>query len=157
MQTEKSEILFAREPRGNVYKALLQYACDNYPFFQLVVRPELEVNENGERVQEELSAFEISRTKEKEWPGTILFTEEFATVVRYNLNEQSSEILERTVQGLFDWQQPDCPEDLCILRSDGSPWLVSIAHEGYAHLEITEDEKVELFNLLGEVIERRVY
>ena len=155
MPTDKIVLFFEREPRDNSYKALLKYACSKFPYFQFVIRPELGLNKNGERVRTELEEFEQSRLKTRKWPGTELFTEEFATAFKYDLNEQSAKILAKTVRGLYDWQQPDFPEDLCILRLDGTPWLVTIAHESYAHLEITEDEKVELLSIFGKIIEER--
>jgi hypothetical protein len=52
--------------------------------------------------------------------------------------------LRRIVPGLFDWQCPRLPEDLCFLRPDGFPWLASIAHEQDAYLVLNDEELTKL-------------
>ena len=42
------------------------------------------------------------------------------------------------------WRQPDLPEDLCLLRADGSPWLATIAHEADGFLLLSEAEREDL-------------
>jgi hypothetical protein len=48
------------------------------------------------------------------------------------------------VQGLWGWQYPSRPEDLCLLREDGVPVLTTIAHEKDAYFEMNESEFEEL-------------
>jgi hypothetical protein len=49
-------------------------------------------------------------------------------------------VLRRAANALYEWQQPDRPEDLAFLRDDDTPWLFSIAHEDEAFLVVTERE-----------------
>jgi hypothetical protein len=44
------------------------------------------------------------------------------------------------VEGLYEWQQPERPEDLALLRRDGTPLLGSSAHERDGFLVLDEDE-----------------
>jgi hypothetical protein len=44
---------------------------------------------------------------------------------------------------LYEWRQPNYPEDLCLLRQDRSPWLVSIAHENDSYLCLSSGKEKE--------------
>jgi hypothetical protein len=52
--------------------------------------------------------------------------------------------MEELTVGLFDWENPDLPDDPHFLRADGSVWLGSIIHERDAWLELTGEEFVAL-------------
>jgi hypothetical protein len=41
---------------------------------------------------------------------------------------------------LFGWRQPELPEDLALLREDGTAVLASICHEHDAYLQLTDEE-----------------
>jgi hypothetical protein len=98
-------------------------------------------------VLEEPEPFLLSRTDESEWPGTRLF-DETASVSKFLLRAETVKVLGMVAEGLFEWVQPNLPEDLCILRDDDSQWLVTIAHERDAYLELCDNERGML---LGEV------
>jgi hypothetical protein len=66
------------------------------------------------------------------------------TIQRYTLNADTVVILKATTRGLYGWRHPELPADLCLLRRDGSPWLVSIAAERLGYLELTPFEKLLL-------------
>lgn len=53
-------------------------------------------------------------------------------------------MLGKVAKGLYDWTAPELPDDLALLRSDGSAWLASIGHERDAWLELTQTEWKEL-------------
>ena len=106
--------------------------------------------------QRRLSEFLFAEKEACSWPGTQLHGSRRAIVSHYELNPDSAKILAEIADGLYQWQQPQLPEDLCILRQDGTPWLVSIAHESDAYLELTRDEKAQLADdlpALGELLE----
>ncbi|MCL6592265.1 MAG: hypothetical protein K6U80_20260 [Firmicutes bacterium] len=52
---------------------------------------------------------------------------------------------------ISDWKQPKLPEDLCLLRDNGTPWLISIAHENDMYLEISIEEKEALINNIPDI------
>ena len=58
----------------------------------------------------------------------------------YDFVDGSADILVKAADGLFDWLEPRLPEDLCLLRSDGSPWLVTITHERDAYFVMSREE-----------------
>jgi hypothetical protein len=92
----------------------------------------------------ELHPYLLSEDQKTQWPGTMLLSDDSALVSRYSLTPQTSAILGGAVEGLFEWIGPGLPEDLCILRADGSPWLVTIAHERDAYLELRDGERATL-------------
>jgi hypothetical protein len=88
------------------------------------------------------------------WPGTTLLPSngvEDATVWRYRW---SAGLVDTTLQfsrGLYQWHEPELPEDLALLRNPGDVWLGSVAHEGDAWLELTETEHASLVASIPEI------
>lgn len=135
-----------KEPKGEVYRKLINLAMHFCDIALLVVRNTSYLNSSGAQVLEALEPFLLLKAKETQWPGTVLLCDELfpdntATVYRSRLCRESAEILKEAVDGLYSWQQPERPEDLCLLRPDGSPWLVTIAHEADSYFELTLEEK----------------
>ena len=91
---------------------------------------------------EKLGPHLLSVTQETEWPGTRLF-DDTATVHRFSFNFETAQILKDAAGRLYDWIQPHLPEDLSILRHDGSPWLVTITHERYSSVYLNDAEYQE--------------
>ena len=133
------------EPRGEGYRNLIRASLDYANSFLLVVNPGIGIVEDpGQRLMRELHPYLLSEDRKTQWPGTMLLSDDSALVSRFSLSPQTSAILGGAVEGLFDWIGPTLPEDLCILRADGSPWLVAIAHERDAYLELRDGERVTL-------------
>jgi hypothetical protein len=65
-------------------------------------------------------------------------------MARFALDRDTVSILKRAARGLYAWRHPGLPENLCLLRADGSPWLVSIAGERLGYLELAPFEKLLL-------------
>jgi len=61
-------------------------------------------------------------------------------------------MLKTEAHGLYDWVQPNRPEDLCFLRSDETPWLATIAHEKDAYFELSGEEKQRLTKALPNIL-----
>jgi hypothetical protein len=133
----------SEEPRGSVYRGLIRASLNYGASFLLVVRSLLAVHQSVRLAMEDLEPFVVSRTDESEWPGTRLF-DETASVSRFLLRSETARILGKVADGLYEWVQPDLPEDLCIMRADGSPWLVTISHEREAYLQLSDYEKKAL-------------
>ena len=134
---------FDFEPRGAEYADLLRSApayCDSA---LLVVRDDIKLDDFGISFLRSVERNSLSKKESHEWPGTILF-EGSATVFRLRLDEHLSRRMTAAVDGLFDWKQPHLPEDLCLLRPNEDPWLISISHEHEAYLDINEREYREL-------------
>jgi hypothetical protein len=150
-------IEIAREPRGECYVKLLDLCAEHCSKFLLVVQDGVELAEEGKVLLNELAVFLLREKRGYEWPGTgfkddatraryrALFPAERApTILTYSLGEDSKRRLQSAVTGLYDWQQPQRPEDLCLLREDESPFLVSVAHEREAYIEVPNGVESEV-------------
>ncbi|MGD0833791.1 MAG: hypothetical protein ABSA40_05110 [Candidatus Dormibacteria bacterium] len=120
------------EPVGDDYRALL-----------LCARPQCDT-----------AVLSVDTTRELAGPGRELLgrlapslrSEAISAGVRrlrYELSGACIEVL-GTAPGLFAWMQPDRPENLCLLRPDGSPWIVSIAGDRIGYVELSPFEKLLL-------------
>jgi hypothetical protein len=116
----------------------------------LVIRPSLPQELSVSEALKELEPYLRETQTSSEWPGTILYGE-VATVYRYRFELSSAAILKRLAEGLYDWEQPKLLEDLCLLREDDNPWLVSIAHEKDSYLSLADDERTKLVVALPEI------
>jgi hypothetical protein len=111
-------------------------------FFLLAIYDE-QLSQKGKEVLNELASFLYKKEMKTEWPGTIIFGGKI-TINTYHYVPESILILKKSATRLYQWQMPDLPDDLCLLRSDGSAWLVTIAHESDSYFVLTEDEKLRL-------------
>jgi len=105
----------------------------------LVVRNDVDLEEKGRAVLAKLAPYLLDVTHRSAWPGTRLL-DDTAAVHRFRFNFASAEIVKDAATRLYDWVQPELPEDLCILRGEGTPWLVTITHEKYSCLYLNEEE-----------------
>lgn len=102
-----------------------------------------------------LAPFLREKVSSSEWPGTRLLNQR-ASVFCYNFGVECAQVLKEATNSLYAWQQPDLPEDLCLLFTDGDPWLVTISHERDSYLSLTEEEKAHLLNVapdFGDLLE----
>ncbi|XYH95619.1 hypothetical protein ACMHYB_48765 [Sorangium sp. So ce1128] len=132
--------VFTDEPTGVVYGQLIDFCCLMAPTMLLVVRdPQLDPGDSIKSQLDLLSPFLLGSSREKEWPGTVLYADE-ATVYRYSSGEGLQERLKQQAASLFSWIHPDAPEDPCFLRRNGDVLLVTISHEREAYMLLSEDE-----------------
>ena len=90
-----------------------------------------------------MKPFEIEIKRSSRWPGTELVGHK-AMIYSFQSLPELSKILKEAANSLYSWVQPPLPEDLCFLRSDNTPLLITIAHEHCSSLDITDREKEEL-------------
>lgn len=133
------------ELSGNKYHKLLNYAIADCSYALLVLRDSRELDSGAIRFIKRLSPFLYKEERTTEWPGTILFNHE-ATVFQYYFMDEFVAILNQSVSSLYEWQQPGFPEDLCLLRKDGSPWFVTISHEKDSYFLLLKDELIRLLS-----------
>jgi hypothetical protein len=105
----------------------------------LVLRPGIGIGAHGQALLAELEPFERARATRGSWPGTVLVGDR-AEVRTYSTSATASDTLCSAAAGLYDWVQPNLPEDPCFLRGDGTPLLWTIGHEAAAYLELQQDE-----------------
>lgn len=134
---------FTSEPTGDTYKRLLEYAVQECTQVILVRRQELDLSERGQELLRQLEPFLILRERANVWPGTELIGHT-ATVYKYALSEAVIATLTAFSFGLYSWVQPALPEDLCLLRQENEPWLVTISHENDGYLVLSDDERARL-------------
>lgn len=126
------------EPRNDVYRHLIDLAFDLCDEFILVIRKEIELNDNGKSILEKLKPYLIEMKKQSEWAGTILGGGRTAYVYHYRTDTHAREIIKEVSNSLYGWVQSDFPEDLSFYKS-GKPWLVNTAHERDSYI-FSEDK-----------------
>lgn len=132
------------EPKNEIYRRLILFSLKFCDKFQFVVPHHINQNKSVQDIIKKFKKFQISKTEKSEWPGTKLFRGT-ATIYQYRLNKETITLLINSASGLYSWVQPDYPEDLCLLRPDGTPWLVTISYErdGYFELELKEQRELQ--------------
>jgi hypothetical protein len=143
--------LFSREPSGAAYRELVTFCCATASRMLLVARdPDTDPGERIRRKLKELEAFATDTFCAKEWPGTILHTDE-ATIYMHNASPALGEKMLEITTRLFEWIHPEAPEDPCFLRENGEPVLVTTSHEGDAYMMLSEAEFSEIERLLPDL------
>lgn len=138
------------EPRGESYRQLIRASLYYGDRFLLITNSLPDVDAPARSLTAALKPYLLSANRESEWPGTRLL-EDTALVSSFSMRPETAKILGEAVEGLFDWIEPELPEDLCILRPDGSPWLVTISHEQDAYFQLSDKEKGELTELVPDL------
>jgi len=96
----------------------------------------------SENAQSAVRAFQpwlVEERQSSEWPGTRTAAGP-ARLLIYRFDSGLADRLSTLARRLCQWESPELPEDLCLFRSSGEPWLGSIAHERDAWLALTENE-----------------
>ena len=123
------------EPTGDDYRALLVCARAQCDTAVLSLDANHDLHPAGQAIVVRLS----SQLRSESRNGDV-------RLLRYEFNQACIDVLSEA-PGLFAWRQPGLPENLCLLRADGSPWIVSIAADRIGYVEFTPFEKL----LLGRV------
>jgi hypothetical protein len=137
------------ELSGDLYRKAIDAIAERCVSALLVKQPSMTLHGHGKMVLQQLEPFLQSREEVSEWPGTKL-TSGTATVMRYRLAPECVRILKTTVESIYEWAQPDMPEDLCFLRVGGDPYFGSITHERDCFFVLSD---VEYFDLIKRVPE----
>ena len=137
---ENKIFTFLEESSGPEYRFLIDCALIECKYALLVIRDTMKLNSKGGGILEKLLPFLESKEQSSEWPGTQLIGRK-ATVFRFILGPDLAAIMKTEVNRLYQWQQPDFPKDLCFLRNDKSPWLVTIVHEKEGYFILSAEEK----------------
>lgn len=130
------------EPYGEIYERLLDFCLDYCDMASLVEL--FPLSEDGFRFMEKLALHLVSTKQGSSWPGTI--TAQIATLYSIRYCADSAHLLKKAVCGLYGWgefwQQSErrLLEDLCLFRTTGEPFLVTIGHEHDAFLDLTDEE-----------------
>ena len=120
------------EPSGHSYSALLECALRQCDTAVVSVDDTVGLNDSGQRMLSELHSALISETQ----IGS-------TRLLRLRFDRDLTSLFELPGR-LFAWRQPDNPENLSLLRQDGSPWLISIASERLGYVELAPFERLLL-------------
>jgi hypothetical protein len=101
----------------------------------LALRPGVPLSRRGHDALARLEPCLLRRSEATEWPGTRLISGT-ATVFSYGVSDFLCKALQESADALYDWQQPELPEDLCFTRADGTAVLTTVSHECDAFLDI---------------------
>ena len=151
---ERSTFNLVKEIRGDVFRKTLEHSvvdCDRFLFVQ---RREFATSGSFEELLQSLCNHLIKTEVRSSWPGTDLLEKNSSATIHFlKLDRQSVSVLVKFSHGLYDWIQPSLPEDLCLLRKDDSPWLVTISHERDSYLHMTQEERDRLIVEVPELTE----
>lgn len=140
----------AVEPRGRTYHDLMYRSFPWCAELVLVTIP-LDGGDpllpDGRRVLAELEPFLRGTTAETAWPGTHLDGDGVGEVRRYRLEPALLDVITSATDHLYGWRPPALPQDIALLRGDGSPFLVSVTQQEWAALELDPDEEVTFRDL----------
>ncbi len=147
-------------PRGETYRALIRELAALCPFGML--RQNRFPRETELAVLDLLQPDTVARMKKLAIPGYFIGpsflkipdeVENPYHVYVFQLTERALSVLTRVTNRLYGWQYPDLPEDLCLLREDWMPCLMTVSHDCIGYLYMTP---AELFPLLERVRGLRV-
>lgn len=141
---------FVREPRDDVYKALVAVLGAMAHRVLLVertlhthdgtifggIRPE------GERILSSLLPSLVIEEERPAWPGTRLLNST-ALVREYVSSPDVIAAIQSAVDGLYEWQA-GLPEDLAFLRENGEDLMFAISHEEEGWLSLHHEERDRL-------------
>ncbi len=135
------------EPKDAEYSRLLRTLSCFCKYALLVVRPTIPLSPYGREVLQALEQDIVIQEERQEWPGTRLVGGS-AIVYLIRLTHSALETLCGKANRLYAWEQPHLPEDLCLMRNEAEPMLVSISHERDAYLFLSEGEWLALSSAL---------
>ncbi|TDL89551.1 stage III sporulation protein AH [Vibrio vulnificus] len=129
-------IVIKKNPKKDVYKALIDMAIDVCDEFQIILRKDLGPVTTFDPVMKRLEHSFKEMKEESEWASTILGDNQTACVHYFYADENARHALKDLSNSLYGWVYPDLPEDLSFFSS-GKEWLVTSSHEkeSYIHTE----------------------
>lgn len=142
---KRKMLTLIEEAKDGFYQQLIAYGSQHCSEVILVVRPSVQLDNSGMKFLDFISPYLKEKAQSQDWPGTHLING-YAWVYHYYLTPELTQVLLRSTNNLYAWLQPKLPEDLCLIRSDQDPWLVTISHEQDSYLYLSESELNELLS-----------
>jgi hypothetical protein len=139
------------EPRGQTYQGLLRYALEYCDRFEVVIRSSVPIANTVAQFIRVANPFLLKQEDKDEWFGTQLFGQT-ALVHTFRFCPETMELLVQSSDALFSWLQPDLPEDLCLIRLDTTPLLVTISHERDGYLLMSAEEAEALIQRVRDLV-----
>jgi hypothetical protein len=130
---------FEREPRLATYVGLIRVIA-TISHRALVITRQYNVSSDTDALLERLRPWCWASEERSYWPNTVLREPNAELVHEFLLSTEVIGAITSFVDGLYEWRAP-LPEDLALLREDGSVVLFSTAHEEEGGLCLSSDEK----------------
>jgi hypothetical protein len=137
-----------------VYKDVLQLAlsfCNEAIVVIHRYKPLSQLNSSIDSMIARLQPFSLGISMSKSWPGGGSLIQE-CEIFRFVYCQDTIKILS-VEDDFFSWQHPRLPEDLCLFRPNGEPWLITIAHEKIVQVLVSEHEARELTALMPDIFD----
>jgi hypothetical protein len=130
-----------RPLEGDLYAALLRSAGNVSFTIGMVIRSDkVALWPRATSLLAALEPYALRIEQVTEWPGTQLIGGRTSRRHLFRLTTDSIDLVLAASTTIFDWINPGLPEDLHLLRRDGSTVLGSIAQENAVWLEVDGDE-----------------
>jgi hypothetical protein len=127
----------ADEPSGDAYARLLDI-CLAFADRAGLVAPTLRRVGAMSQFLGAANPFLVSVDDVFEYPGAISHYPNTRYLYRYETD--LVQVLRTATDGLFAWSPPDLPEDLFLLKPDGTTLLGTVSSEDHAYLLLTNEE-----------------
>lgn len=127
----------ARDDYAGLLTSLAPFAA---AFGLIVHSRSVRLTEHAVSVLRSLEPLLLSERQTSTWPGTELVGDRTSTLYTYRLDPASTKVLINSAGSLFDWVNPALPEDLHLVRADGTTVLGTVAQEEDAWLELRPEE-----------------
>jgi hypothetical protein len=135
----RSKYWIWQEPAGRDYIQLIEFCAKRCSKCTFVLRGSLQFGKNCHQFLASQKEHLLEVADQTEWPGTRLIGHT-APVYWYRVTPELIAALEGKVRRLYEWAFPDLPEDLAFYRPDGSALLGTCSHEGFAFVNLGEQE-----------------
>jgi hypothetical protein len=144
--TRRRQLDVSKRPLDSeLYQALLQSAASLATVIGLIVRSDkVALTPHAVGLLRALAPYLIRTERVAEWPGTRLVGGRTSLHYLYRLTPESLAAISAAADDMFAWVNPELPEDIHFLRTDGTTVLGSIAQEDAVWLELDEDELHEM-------------
>ncbi|WP_437504904.1 hypothetical protein [Sorangium sp. So ce1099] len=134
----QSHTWYLDEPRGETYRQLLRFAVGRVD--RATLRPLGTVDPRYTHAINKLSPHQIGGPPAS---ADVSDSESRRKRYVYRFGSDLANKLSELADGVFDWESPERPTDLVLLRG-ADDWLVSVAHERLCSITMAKDEFASL-------------
>jgi hypothetical protein len=140
---KKHTYSLVKDLNGSLYAALLDAALADCNFLVLTLPPRLILRRQTRKILKRLKPYLL----EDKWTDDAASAVQLGARIhqfRYAFNTTSATILKGVSDSLFEWRQPQRPENLSLRRPDLSYWLVTASGEQSGWFTLTQLEWQQL-------------
>jgi hypothetical protein len=129
------------KPSGDLYELLIEALAPLAALVGMVIRSDkVQLGPQAQDLMRDLTPYLVHVDELSTWPGTVLLGEHRSKVYQYRLVPEVVTLILSSASSLYQWVNPDLPEDLHFLRADGSTVLGSVAQEEDSWIELEDLE-----------------